>query len=83
MIGFKNPELPKRVDTLLPPAGGGPDMVVAVLGVLLPLALVPEGHGLPVLDVVVAGWLLEYVRPTIASQVPVTNSGHQVPDWST
>ena len=74
--------MPKDADTLLPPARGGPHVVVALTHVLLPLTPDLEVHGLPVLDVVVTGMILEHVRPVVAGQVPVANSGHQVPDGS-
>ena len=80
--GFENLKMPKNADTLLPPARGGPHLVVALTHVLLPLAPDPEVHGLPVLDVVVTREVLEDIRPVVAGQVPVANSGHQVPDGS-
>ena len=55
-------------------------MVVALAGVLLPVLPDPEARWLPVLDVVVARVVLEDIRPVVTGQVPVTDSGHQVPN---
>ena len=55
-------------------------MVVAQLGVLVPLGLTGEPKGLPVLHIVVARVVLEYLNPGVAHEVPGADGRHQVPD---